>query len=260
MMTLSYNGGLLSGSLVSYLLLSMLGPASGSPCRVYPTPLLPTRNLVLSASTVASHPVSESSNDPLPSRSLFTSYSPFHRIFYSNPKGRLDTGESSGCVESLRAEEVKLRNVEMKIGRGRNCVFRRTLQLRDEIYRPTLSLSYFLPLCIFLSLSLLRWNIGRYSLLTFALACKSEALQLERTRNRDKLIAHRAVTSEAPKGRAVFDEARQQITADRWACNCVVTQYRRPPTFYRRRKKKLHYTFMGTKPGEGLKFRPGDNV
>ncbi|CAK1586206.1 unnamed protein product [Parnassius mnemosyne] len=42
MMTLSYNGGLLSGSLVSYLLLSMLGPPAGAPCRIYPTPLLPT--------------------------------------------------------------------------------------------------------------------------------------------------------------------------------------------------------------------------
>ncbi|KAL0822560.1 hypothetical protein ABMA28_004602 [Loxostege sticticalis] len=42
MMTLSYNGGLLSGSLVSYLLLSMLGPPAGSPCRIYPTPPLPT--------------------------------------------------------------------------------------------------------------------------------------------------------------------------------------------------------------------------
>ncbi|CAG9793845.1 unnamed protein product [Diatraea saccharalis] len=42
MMTLSYNGGLLSGSLVSYLLLSMLGPPAGAPCRVYPTPPLPT--------------------------------------------------------------------------------------------------------------------------------------------------------------------------------------------------------------------------
>ncbi|CAH0398729.1 unnamed protein product [Chilo suppressalis] len=42
MMTLSYNGGLLSGSLVSYLLLSMLGAPAGAPCRVYPTPQLPT--------------------------------------------------------------------------------------------------------------------------------------------------------------------------------------------------------------------------
>ncbi|KAF9419041.1 hypothetical protein HW555_004368 [Spodoptera exigua] len=42
MMTLSYNGGLLSGSLVSYLLLGMLGPPAGAPCRVYPTPPLPT--------------------------------------------------------------------------------------------------------------------------------------------------------------------------------------------------------------------------
>ncbi|XP_041987215.1 equilibrative nucleoside transporter 4 [Aricia agestis] len=42
MMTLSYNGGLLSGSLVSYLLLSMLGPPAEAPCRVYPTPVLPT--------------------------------------------------------------------------------------------------------------------------------------------------------------------------------------------------------------------------
>ncbi|XP_059053856.1 equilibrative nucleoside transporter 4 [Achroia grisella] len=43
MMTLSYNGGLLSGSLVSYLLLSMLGPRAGDPCRLlYPTPHLPT--------------------------------------------------------------------------------------------------------------------------------------------------------------------------------------------------------------------------
>ncbi|XP_028170214.1 equilibrative nucleoside transporter 4 [Ostrinia nubilalis] len=43
MMTLSYNGGLLSGSLVSYLLLSMLGPQAVSPCRrIYPTPPLPT--------------------------------------------------------------------------------------------------------------------------------------------------------------------------------------------------------------------------
>ncbi|XP_014368858.2 equilibrative nucleoside transporter 4 [Papilio machaon] len=42
MMTLSYNGGLLSGSLVSYLLLSMLGPPAGAPCRTYPTPPLPT--------------------------------------------------------------------------------------------------------------------------------------------------------------------------------------------------------------------------
>ncbi|KAJ0178310.1 hypothetical protein K1T71_006133 [Dendrolimus kikuchii] len=42
MMTLSYNGGLLSGSLVSYLLLGMLGPPSGEHCRSYPTPILPT--------------------------------------------------------------------------------------------------------------------------------------------------------------------------------------------------------------------------
>ncbi|XP_013190869.2 equilibrative nucleoside transporter 4 [Amyelois transitella] len=42
MMTLSYNGGLLSGSLVSYLLLSMLGPRVHYMCRSYPTPLLPT--------------------------------------------------------------------------------------------------------------------------------------------------------------------------------------------------------------------------
>ncbi|CAF4908460.1 unnamed protein product [Pieris macdunnoughi] len=42
MMTLSYNGGLLSGTLVSYLLLNMLGPPTGSPCRIYPTPPLPT--------------------------------------------------------------------------------------------------------------------------------------------------------------------------------------------------------------------------
>ncbi|XP_073967073.1 equilibrative nucleoside transporter 4-like, partial [Choristoneura fumiferana] len=42
MMTLSYNGGLLSGSLVSYLLLSMLGPPAIAPCRLYPTPVLPT--------------------------------------------------------------------------------------------------------------------------------------------------------------------------------------------------------------------------
>ncbi|CAB3251553.1 unnamed protein product [Arctia plantaginis] len=58
MMTFSYNGGLLSGSLVSYLLLGMLGPKSThSPCRVYPTPLLPTRtpptiaNLTYAATT-----------------------------------------------------------------------------------------------------------------------------------------------------------------------------------------------------------------
>ncbi|XP_026731045.1 equilibrative nucleoside transporter 4-like isoform X3 [Trichoplusia ni] len=42
MMTLSYNGGLLSGALVSYLLLGMLGPPAGAPCRLYPTPPLPT--------------------------------------------------------------------------------------------------------------------------------------------------------------------------------------------------------------------------
>ncbi|XP_063623481.1 equilibrative nucleoside transporter 4 [Cydia splendana] len=42
MMTLSYNGGLLSGSLVSYLLLGMLGAPTGAPCRAYPTPVLPT--------------------------------------------------------------------------------------------------------------------------------------------------------------------------------------------------------------------------
>nr|XP_032520698.1 equilibrative nucleoside transporter 4-like [Danaus plexippus plexippus] len=41
MMTLSYNGGLLSGSLVSYLLLGMLGPPAET-CKVYPTPVLPT--------------------------------------------------------------------------------------------------------------------------------------------------------------------------------------------------------------------------
>ncbi|XP_050352075.1 equilibrative nucleoside transporter 4 [Nymphalis io] len=41
MMTLSYNGGLLSGSLVSYLLLGMLGPPAET-CRIYPTPVLPT--------------------------------------------------------------------------------------------------------------------------------------------------------------------------------------------------------------------------
>ncbi|XP_026499290.1 equilibrative nucleoside transporter 4 isoform X2 [Vanessa tameamea] len=41
MMTLSYNGGLLSGSLVSYLLLGMLGPPAEA-CRIYPTPVLPT--------------------------------------------------------------------------------------------------------------------------------------------------------------------------------------------------------------------------
>ncbi|CAH2244363.1 jg25314 [Pararge aegeria aegeria] len=41
MMTLSYNGGLLSGSLVSYLLLSMLGEPADM-CRIYPTPVLPT--------------------------------------------------------------------------------------------------------------------------------------------------------------------------------------------------------------------------
>ncbi|CAH2091172.1 unnamed protein product [Euphydryas editha] len=41
MMTLSYNGGLLSGSLVSYLLLGMLGPPADT-CRIYPTPVLPT--------------------------------------------------------------------------------------------------------------------------------------------------------------------------------------------------------------------------
>ncbi|GBP27192.1 hypothetical protein EVAR_15965_1 [Eumeta japonica] len=58
----------------------------------------------------------------------------------------------------------------MKIGRGRNRVLRRTLQLRDEIY-DSLSFSLLLPTFVHLSLSLLRWNIGRYSLLTLALAC-----------------------------------------------------------------------------------------
>ncbi|KAG6459437.1 equilibrative nucleoside transporter 4 [Manduca sexta] len=53
-MTLSYNGGLLSGSLVSYLLLSMLGPAGETPdCRVYPTPLLPTRPTHTTLSTLS---------------------------------------------------------------------------------------------------------------------------------------------------------------------------------------------------------------
>ncbi|KAJ2944346.1 hypothetical protein O0L34_g18348 [Tuta absoluta] len=43
MMTLSYNGGLLSGSLVSYLLLSMLGePSPFDPCRFHNTPILTT--------------------------------------------------------------------------------------------------------------------------------------------------------------------------------------------------------------------------
>lgn len=42
MMTLSYNGGLLSGSLVSYLLLGMLGEKTGATCRAYPIPVLPT--------------------------------------------------------------------------------------------------------------------------------------------------------------------------------------------------------------------------
>ncbi|GBP26830.1 Hemicentin-1 [Eumeta japonica] len=55
------------------------------------------------------------------------------------------------CVESLFAEEVKLRNV--KIGRGRNCIFRRTSQLRDEIYRLTLFLSPTLYLCVSFFLS-----------------------------------------------------------------------------------------------------------
>ncbi|XP_026316750.1 equilibrative nucleoside transporter 4 [Hyposmocoma kahamanoa] len=53
MMTLSYNGGLLSGSLVSYLLLSMLGPPAGSPCRIYPTPPLPTIPTTTATTTIA---------------------------------------------------------------------------------------------------------------------------------------------------------------------------------------------------------------
>ncbi|XP_028039041.1 equilibrative nucleoside transporter 4 [Bombyx mandarina] len=53
-MTLSYNGGLLSGSLVSYLLLGMLGPTGESPCRVYPTPILPT---LPPAPPLAPHPI-----------------------------------------------------------------------------------------------------------------------------------------------------------------------------------------------------------
>ncbi|XP_049873997.1 equilibrative nucleoside transporter 4 [Pectinophora gossypiella] len=51
MMTLSYNGGLLSGSLVSYLLLSMLGEPAGAPCRLYPTPPLPTLPPVTTVAT-----------------------------------------------------------------------------------------------------------------------------------------------------------------------------------------------------------------
>ncbi|XP_072947546.1 equilibrative nucleoside transporter 4 [Epargyreus clarus] len=42
MMTLSYNGGLLSGALVSYLLLGMLGPRGRTSCLNYPTLHLPT--------------------------------------------------------------------------------------------------------------------------------------------------------------------------------------------------------------------------
>ncbi|CAG9088061.1 unnamed protein product [Plutella xylostella] len=53
MMTLSYNGGLLSGSLVSYLLLGILGPPTEPPCRVYPTPPLPT--IPTTSTTLASN-------------------------------------------------------------------------------------------------------------------------------------------------------------------------------------------------------------
>ncbi|XP_050671872.1 equilibrative nucleoside transporter 4 isoform X2 [Leptidea sinapis] len=43
LMTLSYNGGLLTGTTVSYTLNNMLGPPTASPCRfIYPTPPLPT--------------------------------------------------------------------------------------------------------------------------------------------------------------------------------------------------------------------------
>lgn len=90
---------------------------------------------------------------------------------------------------SLRTQEMKLRNVVVKIGSGGNWVlvnsycfyktnfinihiwfhFWRSHTYTCDLPIHSLSLSYFISLCIFLSLSLRHWNIGRCTLLTLAL-------------------------------------------------------------------------------------------
>ncbi|GBP56207.1 hypothetical protein EVAR_41393_1 [Eumeta japonica] len=64
----------------------------------------------------------------------------------------------------------------------------------------SLSLSYSLPLCIFRPLSLSRWNIRHYSLLTLALACNSWVICLA------KLIFEVTSTLHTAKPRSVLSK------------------------------------------------------